>query len=627
MEVPFARCHVNRYSGTKRQKVQSVCTFSYVPLLQTLQQLLSNKDIQNELEMSQTVDSPHYHDYCSGSVWREHQLFRGKPHALQIIAYYDELEVVNPIGSYVNTHKLGCLFFTLGNIRPMYRSTLKAIWLLAVAKLQNINKYGIDSFLEPFVDDLKTLFLDGVVLQNGSDSRTYFGALLAFLADTAAAHKVGGFKESVSFANRICRSCMATKSSSQSCFSEDQFTLRTPEDHEDQCLALCNDSHPGASVEFGVNRASILQNVPGFSVASGMPHDVMHDLFEGVVHYELKLLMQHCVSEKFLGVELLNRRIQGFDFGSDEKPSPIDPRSLDSLDKKFRQSAAQTISLTRNLPLLIADKIPEDDPNWVSFLLLIRICQIALSPVLSRDTVPYLRILVEEKLTALTKLYPGSSIKPKMHYMLHYGSQIERYGPLIHSWTMRHEAKLSFVKRSSRRGNFKNIVKTVVTHHQYWLAYHLKCTDNLLYPIPELNTKPRVDNFSAQSEHMQAEIMRVLDCATSDDLTLYHHKWIKLQSTCYKVDDYILLEHDGFLPTFGKVKDVIFIKETYNYLFHVIHYASVFFSTHFNAFSVVPTSTESIVNVRLLKDHHRLLAHNSFCVSDKHLYIVLPTFY
>ena len=78
MEVPFAKCHVSRYSGTKRQKVQSVCTFSYVPLLQTLQQLLSNKDIQNELEMSQTVNSPHYHDYCSGSVWSEHKLFPDK---------------------------------------------------------------------------------------------------------------------------------------------------------------------------------------------------------------------------------------------------------------------------------------------------------------------------------------------------------------------------------------------------------------------------------------------------------------------------------------------------------------------------------------------------------------------
>ena len=84
------------------------------------------------------------------------------------------------------------------------------------------------------------------------------------------------------------------------------------------------------------------------------------------------------------------------------------------------------------------------------------------------------------------------------------------------------------------------------------------------------------------------------------------------------------MEHDGFLPTFGKVKDVIFIKETYSFLFHVIHYASVFSPLTSTLFLLYP-STESIVNVRLLKDHHLLLAHNSFCVSDKHLYIVLPT--
>ena len=112
-------------------------------------------------------------------------------------------------------------------------------------------------------------------------------------------------------------------------------------------------------------------------------------------------------------MDILDRRLQGYDFGSSDKPSLIDPGSLDLLDKKFRQSAAQTISSIRNLPLIIADKIPEDDPNWASFLLLIRICQIALSPSHSRDIVPYLRILVEEKLTMLARLYPDSSIKTK----------------------------------------------------------------------------------------------------------------------------------------------------------------------------------------------------------------------
>ena len=38
------------------------------------------------------------------------------------------------------------------------------------------------------------------------------GAMLAFLGDTPAANKAGGFKEGVSLAARKCRHCMATDS-------------------------------------------------------------------------------------------------------------------------------------------------------------------------------------------------------------------------------------------------------------------------------------------------------------------------------------------------------------------------------------------------------------------------------
>ena len=41
-----------------------------------------------------------------GSLFKAHPLFSSDVHALQIIAYYDEMEIVNPIGSYVKKHKL-----------------------------------------------------------------------------------------------------------------------------------------------------------------------------------------------------------------------------------------------------------------------------------------------------------------------------------------------------------------------------------------------------------------------------------------------------------------------------------------------------------------------------------------
>ena len=483
--------YVTRFSGRKRQKVQLAQSFFYIPLFDCLSLLFQNPEIGREVNIVRVSNDTLLKDYRDGCVCKNHPLIGNDNKALQIVAYFDELEVTNPIGSYVKTHKLGCLFFTLGNIRPRYRSSLKAIYLLAIARSQDIDKYGIDLFLKPFVDDLKRLYVDGINITVGSTQSKYHGALVAFLADTQAAHKVGGFKGSVSFANRICKSCMATRHDTQLLFTETLFVLRSPENHEEQCLSLEGVNRHENSVKYGINRTSILEEVPGFSVVTGLSHDIMHDLFEGVVHYELKLFFHYCASNNIFFVTTLNNRMRGYDFGNEDKPSIIDPSSIDQLNRKFSQSAAQMITLVKNLSLLIGDKIPENDKNWYSVLLLIKICQIALSPVHSNDTIPYLNILVEEKLELLQTLYPDSTMKPKMRYMVHYPSQIQRHGPLVHSWTMRHEAKLSFIKRSSRRGNFKNILKTVVKHHQQWLCYQLNFETHLLCPEPQLSPRAK----------------------------------------------------------------------------------------------------------------------------------------
>jgi len=44
-------------------------------------------------------------------------MFSSDPHALQVVAYYDEIEVVNPIGSCVKKHKFGCIFYFLATVR------------------------------------------------------------------------------------------------------------------------------------------------------------------------------------------------------------------------------------------------------------------------------------------------------------------------------------------------------------------------------------------------------------------------------------------------------------------------------------------------------------------------------
>ena len=117
----------------------------------------------------------------------------------------------------------------------------------------------------------------------------------------------------------------------------------------------------------------------------------MHDLYEGTVPFEMKLLLQYCVSHKYFTIEDLNTRIEKLGFVKN-KPRLIDLAVVKNAETKIRQSAPQMMTLSKHFPILIADKIPEDDMHWKSFLLLLRICDIAHSPIITSDTLDYLRI-------------------------------------------------------------------------------------------------------------------------------------------------------------------------------------------------------------------------------------------
>ena len=193
------------------------------------------------------------------------------PNGLQIIAYYDEVETCNPLGSSSKKYKLGCIFFTLGNIRPFWRSSLKAIFLAAVAKSSTNKTNGIDAILQPFIDDLKEFSSSGITIDYGGTQEVWKGALIAFLADNLASHEIGGFKESFSFSNRFCRSCTAKSSHSQTYFNEKFFQL------------VC-----------------------------ALPHDIMHDLMEGVIPHEITFLLNSCVTDGLFELSQLNDRISVF---------------------------------------------------------------------------------------------------------------------------------------------------------------------------------------------------------------------------------------------------------------------------------------------------------------------------
>ena len=91
------------------------------------------------------------HDFCDGTIFSNHPIFSHDHCALQIIAYYDELEICNPLGSHTKRHKVGIVFYTLGNIDPIYRSQFRLINLAIITTVPTIEKYGLNKVSESAV--------------------------------------------------------------------------------------------------------------------------------------------------------------------------------------------------------------------------------------------------------------------------------------------------------------------------------------------------------------------------------------------------------------------------------------------------------------------------------------------
>ena len=77
--------------------------------------------------------------------------------------------------------------------------------------------------------------------------------------------------------------------------------------------------------------------------------------------------------------------------------------------------------LARLLPMVIGDLIPYDDEYWELYLQMMDIVDILFSPSITEDHTAYLNILINDHHEEFCRLYPGHSVLPKQHFMVHMG--------------------------------------------------------------------------------------------------------------------------------------------------------------------------------------------------------------
>ena len=584
----------------KRKRIKKWDTFQYIPLLPSLRNLLANNLILEQIEKcpQRKCCDGLMKDFCDGLRFASHPLFKEDLSALQIIAYYDELEICNPLGSHIKKHKLGIVFYTLGNISPKYRSQLRVINLAVVATIPIIEKYGLNKILEPFINDLNTLSSTGVSVSINGSSQTFKGSLLAFLGDNLASNDIGGFKKSFSFAFRSCRTCLATKDTLSTSFVSEGYKMRDDESHQKQVSMLNGPASEHYSMIYGINKRSCLLDVNGYSLFNGgLPHDAMHDILEGIASRQIKLLILHCTTAGYFTLKDFNEKLINFNYGYSEsnRPVPILKHVLQMHDKPLRASASQTLLLIHILPLIIAEQIPEDDNDWLCFLLLRKIADIVFCPTASEGLCSSLKLLISEYLHKYVVLYGSEEFFPKLHFLIHYPNQIMNVGPMVCTWTMRHEAKLNFFKQGSHLINFKNVAFSLANRHQRWMCYEAAGKGILHNPL-ECGPAKHSTGLSLFKDEMKdiRDSLSLILPEVSPEATIFRPSWVKRDGIHYESNNaYVIVGSDGLDPIFGHLDELLVIGGDI-VIFCVSLCRVLYFHSHYHAYVISITPKRSL---------------------------------
>ena len=136
VQVTLGTHHKWKGYGPTRRLQEVHDKFIYVPILKVLESLLKCPAVYEEVRVltcaiqvllvmpnlqfvlcpcllfkiqkgHEQTDPEFLQDFCDSQKAKEHPLFSKHPCSLQIMLYFDEVELCNPLGSFRKKHKLG----------------------------------------------------------------------------------------------------------------------------------------------------------------------------------------------------------------------------------------------------------------------------------------------------------------------------------------------------------------------------------------------------------------------------------------------------------------------------------------------------------------------------------------
>ncbi|XP_065668051.1 uncharacterized protein LOC136088289 [Hydra vulgaris] len=390
----------------------------YIPMLETISMVISKHTV-DKIDNNIYTKLNKLTCYSDAEQYKNHPLYQKHPDALQLQLYCDDFETVNPLGSKTKVHKVCAVYFSIKNVNTKRCSKLANIYPVIYCFAADVAQYGYENLLKPLIKDLVALEKGFKLYINGTYVCIY-GAVVMWSGD-----------------NLSCHYCYTTKEQMQHTFYEEDLDLRTKEHHIADCQALFGDAD--SNKLSGVYKQNPLSELQYFSVPENIFPDSMHDILEGCLQYELKIvLLRLLLIDCLLTIDEFNGRLQTFNFGIDKKnrPLPITREKLVSKDKRLGINATQNWCLGRFFCLLLGDVVETDNQYFHLIHLLMEICGIIFAPKLTVHLITYLTEMISVHHNLFTEIFSGHTVIPKQHFLIHYPTKMLQLGPSPSYWCM-----------------------------------------------------------------------------------------------------------------------------------------------------------------------------------------------
>ena len=581
-----------------------VCQYHYVPIKETISNIFRDQSVFRCLLENTEKNTTFFQDYKDGSSYNTQFFQSDINNKLELILYQDSFKIVNPLGSAKKLHKMLAVYLCIGNLPSHIRMSLDNIQLVLLCRENDFNYFGHKQIFEKLLADLKDIEESGIFIQNN----TFKGTIISILGDNLGSHILGGFTSNFSTANYVCRYCLCTR---QNLYRMPlNVELRTNENYLSAVDML--ERNENLNDHMGIKFNSCFNSLHYFNVCQpGLPPCLAHDLFEGIVQYDLALAIKYFVKQKWFMYCQLNKIIKQFVYlgcDSNDRPTHVNENG-----NKIGSHAVQCWCLLRLLPLMLASFLPEmSDPVWELVLLFRHIVELICASKISHVQVAYLNRLIEDYICDRQELFPDEPLKPKHHYLSHYPWLIYEFGPLINLWTMRMESKHTFFKRAARSAqNYKNVTKTLSEAHQLYQALTLTTSIDLLSVELQGATVTFDDElFSydvARAIYASNLLTKPYQCSFS----------IKIKGSLYKKDLYVVCERKESALYFGKI--LLCITDAKNTPAFVISSLKGEWNNKLGAYELPVSLSDTNVRVCLydsLLEYHPLPC---YCVTGKNI--------